>query len=63
MEELLQKLYYNPQTGFQGLDKLYRKAKLIDSKVTKKKVKQWLDQQATQQITTEQKKKKKYTTL
>lgn len=59
MEELLQKLYYDPQTGFQGLDKLYKKAKLIDSKITKKKVKEWLDQQETQQITTQQKKTKR----
>ena len=59
MEDLLNKLYYDPQTGFQGLDKLYRKAKLVDKKVTKKKVKEWLDEQATQQITTAQKKTKK----
>jgi transposase InsO family protein len=64
MEELLNKLYYDPSTGFQGLDKLYRKAKLVDPKVTKKRVKEWLDEQATQQITSAQKKTKKiYSTI
>lgn len=59
MDALLQKLYYDPETGFQGLDKLYKKAKLIDSSITKKKVKEWLDQQETQQITSQQKKTKR----
>lgn len=64
MEDILHKLYYDAETGFQGLDKLYRKAKQLDKKITKKLVKEWLERQATQQITTEQKKSKKiYSTI
>jgi hypothetical protein len=59
MEELLSKIYYNPLTGFQGLDKLYQKAKLVDKKITKKKVKEWLQAQETDQITKQEKKTKR----
>ena len=59
MEELLSKLYYNPLTGYQGLDKLYQKAKLVDKKITKKIVKEWLQAQETDQITKQEKKTKR----
>ena len=55
MEEILTNLYYNPLTGFQGLDKLYKKAKAIDTKITKQKVKDWLKEQETEQITKQEK--------
>jgi hypothetical protein len=58
MEEILQNIYYNPLTGFQGLDKLYRKAKLLNNNITKKITKEWLDNQETEQITKQQKKTK-----
>ena len=55
MEEILTNLYYNPLTGFQGLDKLYKKAKAIDTNITKQKVKDWLKEQETEQITKQEK--------
>ena len=55
MEAILTNLYYNPLTGFQGLDKLYKKAKAIDTKITKLKVKDWLKEQETEQITKQEK--------
>lgn len=55
MEEILTNLYYNPLTGFQGLDKLYKKAKAIDTSITKLKVKDWLKEQETEQITKQEK--------
>jgi putative transposase len=63
MEELLKKLYYNPLSGFQSLDKLYRKAKLIEPKITVKNVKEFLAEQETAQITKEVKKNKKFNTI
>jgi transposase InsO family protein len=59
MNELLNELYYNPTSGFQGLDKLYKKAKAMDKKITKKFVKEWLDEQEKQQITQQEKKTKR----
>jgi transposase InsO family protein len=49
--DLLKKLYFDPLTGLQSKDKLYRKAKDIDKTITMKIVKQFLDTQATAQIT------------
>ena len=64
MDELLHKLYYDPKTGFQSLDKLYRKAVEIDSKITKKYVKNWLEKQETVQITQQvNKTKTQYSTI
>ena len=59
MEKLLEELYYNPLTGFQGINKLYKKAKELNKKITLKFVKEWLEQQETQQITKEEKKTKR----
>ena len=49
--DLLKKLYYDPETGLQSKDKLYRKAKAIDKSITLKIVKEFLDNQPTAQIT------------
>lgn len=51
MEEILHKLYYDAQTGLQSKEKLYKKAKEMDKKITMKIVKEFLDKQATAQIT------------
>ena len=59
MEKLLEELYYNPLTGFQGINKLYKKAKELNKKITLKFVKEWLEEQETQQITKEEKKTKR----
>ena len=46
MNALLHKLYNDPKTGFISANKLYKKAKAIDSKVTLKKVQEWYKTQA-----------------
>jgi hypothetical protein len=61
--ELLKKLYYDASTGFTSGAKLYVKAKEIDSKITMKLVKEFLDNQATHQITKQVKKNKDYSTI
>lgn len=48
--ETLQKIYYDAASGFIGRDKLYRKAKAIDSSITHKLVKEFLSKQETSQI-------------
>ena len=61
--DLLNKLNYDAKTGFQSTTKLYKKAKEIDSKITFNMVKQFLDQQATAQITKQVKRNKIYETI
>lgn len=51
MEQLLNRLYYNTETGFLSLDKLYRKAKKQNSKITRRFVQEWLSKQSTGQRT------------
>jgi hypothetical protein len=41
MEALLEKLYYDPETGFISADALHRKAKQIRPEITLKQVKEW----------------------
>jgi hypothetical protein len=63
MTELLSKLYYDPLTGFQSKDKLYKRAKAQDKSITIQQVKEFLDNQAVAQITKQVKKNKKYETI
>jgi alpha-amylase/alpha-mannosidase (GH57 family) len=51
MEQLLHNLYYDPETGYSSADKLYRKAKQQDPKITMKIVKEFINTQSTAQIT------------
>lgn len=51
MEEVLKETYYNTKTGFGGLDKLYRQVKESHPSITKKQVKDFLDNQESYQIT------------
>lgn len=59
MEDLLKKLYYDTKTGFVSADKLYKKAKELDPKITHKIVKEFIKRQATAQINKEVKKSRK----
>ena len=61
--ELLKQLYYDSETGLLSKDKLYRKAKAIDNNITLKVVKEFLDKQATAQITQQVVKNKTYDTI
>lgn len=45
IKENLEKYYYNPKTGFIGLEKLYQKVKKIHETITRKDVKEWFDEQ------------------
>lgn len=42
---LLEKLYYDPKTGYVGVQKLYQKAKAKDPSITLKAVKEWFSSQ------------------
>lgn len=41
VDQLLQRLYYEPSTGFINARALYQKAKAIDKRITQKQVAQW----------------------
>ena len=58
--ETLRELYYSPATGFISAEKLYLKAKPLDSSITRKLVKEFLSRQETQQIHKERRKKAHY---
>ena len=47
IEQGLRDIYYNPNTGYQSIEKLYQKAKESGLKVSKKLVKDWLKTQDT----------------
>lgn len=57
MSEILQKLYYDPSTGFTGVNALYKRAKEIDKTITLKKVREWYKEQDTSQRFSNQTKK------
>ena len=51
MNEILKNIYYDVKTGFISKDKLYKKAREVDNNITLKIVQNFLDNQATYQIT------------
>ena len=51
--ELLEKLYYDPNTGFQGMEKLFYKAKQHNNSITRNMVQSFLDNQSSYQLTRE----------
>lgn len=55
MAELLNKLYYDPKTGYVGIQKLYEKARAIDGSISLKAVKDWFSNQVDIQRYQEQK--------
>lgn len=55
MAELLHKLYYDPKTGYVGIQKLYEKARAIDKSITVKAVKERFSNQVDIQRYQEQK--------
>lgn len=61
--DLLNNIYNNPLSGFQSADKLYRKAKEHDKKITKEDVVEFLKENQTSQITQQVKKPKNYETI
>ena len=63
MNEILKNIYYDVKTGFISKDKLYKKAREVDDNITLKIFKNFLDNQATYQITKQTKKQKVYDTI
>ena len=49
-DELLQKIYYDPKTGYSNTLELYRRAKKKSKSITISYVKAWLAKQATAQV-------------
>jgi hypothetical protein len=58
MDEL-KKIYYNPKTGFQSVDKTFQKVKHLG--LTKSQVKKFIQEQAVAQILTAPKRKQNST--
>ena len=50
MYELLDKLFNDPKTGFVGEEKLFRRAKALDPSITRKDVKQYLEENEIHQV-------------
>ena len=46
-EQELRSIYYDPSEGYQFMEKLYRKAKDKGLKISRRKVKEWLETQDT----------------
>ena len=57
-DQLLNRLFNDPKTGFVGADKLLRRAKQDDAKITMKQVKAYLEQNAIHQVFQKPKKTK-----
>lgn len=62
-KDLIHKYYYDIEIGFVSAPKLYEKMKLNKEKVTLKQVSDFIEQQATAQITKEPRKQKKFNTI
>lgn len=56
MSELLQRIYYNPKTGFTNAQSLYQRAKKIENSITLKAVKDWYSKQVDIQQLQDQRK-------
>lgn len=50
-DDKLRSIYYDPITGFGGVDKLYRAAKKVIPTITKSTVRNWLKKQEVNQLT------------
>src|SRR4051812_22617364 len=60
MEELLRKICYDPETGLQGAQSLYQKAKEQDPSNKRKDVEAWLKRQEVSQVHAPRKEVKHY---
>ena len=49
-EVLLKRIYYDPESGLQGAEELYRRARERDPTVKRKEVQEWLKKQVTNQV-------------
>ena len=51
VDELLDSLYYDATTGYQGMEKLFHKAKQYNNSITRNMVQSFLDNQPSYQLT------------
>ncbi len=63
VNELLENLYYDAMTGYQGMEKLFYKAKQYNNSITRNMVQSFLDTQPSYQLTKQITKKHKYSTI
>jgi transposase InsO family protein len=63
VNELLESLYFNASTGYQGMEKLFHKAKRYNNSVTRNMVQSFLDTQPSYQLTRQITKNKDYSTI
>ena len=49
-DNILEKLYYNPTTGYIGTVALFKKAREIQSDIKQKDVKEWMEKQQVRQL-------------
>jgi hypothetical protein len=63
MEEQLEKLYYDPKTGYGSLNKLIETVKEKKLKIPKAKIKKWFQSQEVNQIYKKSNQKKKYSRI
>jgi len=59
-ENVLKELYYNPKQGYLGINKLYKKAIVIDKNIKRKNVKDWLNKEEAYQLNKSSNNKKEY---
>jgi len=62
-EEELKKIYYNPETGYQSANKLYKKIHNEHPKVTLKQVQNFINKQYTAQVNRQEKKPKEFSSI
>ena len=60
---LLERLYYNANTGYVSADKLYKKANAIDSDITHTQVNKFIKNQPTAQLTKDKNTKQKFSNI
>jgi transposase InsO family protein len=63
VDELLDSLYYDATTGYQGMEKLFHKAKQYNNSITRSMVQSFLNNQPSYQLTKQITKNKEYSTI
>lgn len=63
VNELLENIYYNASTGFQGIDKLFHKAKQYNNSITRNMVQSFMDNQPSYQLTKQITRNKEFSTI
>lgn len=62
-EDIIKKAYYNPEVGYLSANKLHKKLKQINPKITLQQVQKFIDKQYTNQINKKEKRPKVYSSI